>query len=51
MCLLLEVIRFALGGQGFFCGENAGDARSDFMMDDSFVVFAYDINTEFLRIC
>jgi hypothetical protein len=29
-------------------GEDADDASSDFVVDDGFVVFAYDVDAEFL---
>ena len=50
--LLLELVILMLyhtcGYKGVLFGEYINHTSSDFMIDNCFVVFAYDINPEFL---
>jgi hypothetical protein len=51
MVVLLELLLMLLGASGdvgVLIGEDAYDTGGDFVMDDGLVVFAYDIDTEFL---
>ena len=48
LLVLLVVVGFSRRVDGIFSGEDTGDPGSNFVVDDRFVVFSYDVDTEFL---
>ena len=48
--MLLETVCVTLSSEGIFYAENAGYSSGDFVVNNCFIIFPNDINTEFLGV-